>query len=46
MGQNRTFVGKVNDKTYDSIDSYNKALLVALGKEGTITASFELKPMD
>jgi hypothetical protein len=44
MDKNRIFVGKVNDKTYDNIEDYNKAFLDAIGKDGTVTASIEFKP--
>ncbi len=44
MDGNRTFVGKVNGKTYYSIEDYNMAYLDAIGKDGTVTASIEFKP--
>ena len=44
MDENRTFVGTVNGKTYDSVVDYNRAFRDALGKNGTVTASIEFKP--
>ena len=46
MNKTRIFVGKVNDKTYDNIEDYNKAFRDAISKDGTVTASIEFKPVN